>query len=139
MPAEGLKMLRPESFGPPRASYSAGVLATGPTEVVYLAGQTPTAGDGSIVGGDDVVAQTHTVFENIRAVLAEAGMDFSNVVKFTNYLVSADLLPGFRTARNELWPELFPDGDFPADTLLVISRLARPEFLVEIDTVAVRC
>jgi 2-iminobutanoate/2-iminopropanoate deaminase len=137
--ASGLKMLHPESFGERRMPYSPGVLAEGPTAVLYLAGQVPVDQDGTIVGDGDFIAQARKVFENIGAVLAEADMDFSNVVKFTNYLVNPDHLPEFRTVRSELWAEFFPDGAFPADTLLVITRLARPEFLLEIDTVAVRC
>ena len=139
MAAPGLRMLRPATLGAPRGPYSPGVLATRPTQVLYLAGQVPVDGEGSITGEGDIEMQARKVFGNIAAVLAEAGMDFSNVVKFTNYLVSPDYLPGLRAVRAELWPELFPDGDFPADTLLVVARLARPEFLIEIEAVAVRC
>jgi 2-iminobutanoate/2-iminopropanoate deaminase len=137
--ASGLKMLYPESFGQRRMPYSPGVLAEGPTAVLYLAGQVPVDHEGAIVGGGDFTTQARKVFENIGAVLAEANMDFSNVVKFTNYLINPDHLAEFRAVRSELWGELFPDGTHPADTLLVVARLARPEFLLEIDTVAVRC
>jgi enamine deaminase RidA (YjgF/YER057c/UK114 family) len=131
-------MLHPGSFGPPRTSYSPGVLAEHPVAILYLAGQTPTDGSGTVAEGD-FVAQVHQVFANIGSVLAEAEMDFSNVVKFTNYLVDADDLPVFRAVRSQLWTEYFPDGALPADTLLVISRLARPEFRLEVEAVAVRC
>jgi 2-iminobutanoate/2-iminopropanoate deaminase len=137
--APGLKMLHPDSFGQRRMPYSPGVLAEGPTAVLYLAGQVPVDHEGAIVGDGDFTTQARKVFENIGAVLAEADMDFSNVVKFTNYLVNPDHLAEFRAVRSELWGEFFPDGTHPADTLLVVARLARPEFLLEIDTVAVRC
>ena len=139
MAAPGLRMLRPSAFGAPRTPYSPAVLVTGPTQVLYLAGQVPVDGDGLIIGEGDIETQVRKVFENIGTVLSEAAMDFSNVVKFTNYLVSPDYLPGLRAVRSQLWPELFPDDSFPADTLLVVARLARPEFLVEIEAVAVRC
>ena len=139
MPAPGLTTLRPASFGAPRGPYSPAVLVTSPSAILYLAGQVPTDGEGAIVGEGDFTAQAYKVFENIGVVLAEAGMDFSNVVKFTNYLVSADYMPELRAVRSDLWGKFFPDGAFPADTLLVISRLASPEFLLEVDCVAVRC
>jgi enamine deaminase RidA (YjgF/YER057c/UK114 family) len=110
-----------------------------PSEILYLAGQVAAGGDGSVVGIGDFVAQARKVFENIGAVLAEATMDFSNIVKFTNYLVNPEDLVAFRAVRSELYENLFPDGKFPADSLLVISRLARPEYLLEIEAVAVRC
>ncbi|HVB06245.1 MAG TPA: RidA family protein [Acidimicrobiales bacterium] len=138
MPVEGLRMLRPASFGAPRGPYSPGVLAEAPTRLLYLAGQVPTDGEGGVVG-EDFATQARRVFQNIGAVLAEAGMGFGNVVKFTNYLVDPSHLPELRAVRGELWPELFPDGAFPADTLLVVARLARPEFLLEIEAVAVEC
>jgi enamine deaminase RidA (YjgF/YER057c/UK114 family) len=139
MAAPGLRMLRPAAFVARRGPYSPGVLAVQPREVLYLAGQVPVGADGAIVGEGDIELQARQVFENMGAVLAEANMDFSNVVKFTNYLVNPEDLPGLRTVRTELWVEFFPDGQFPADTLLVVARLARPEFLIEIEAVAVRC
>jgi enamine deaminase RidA (YjgF/YER057c/UK114 family) len=132
-------MLHPESFGQRQMPYSPGVLVENPTAVLYLAGQVPVDGDGAIVGEGDFAVQARKVFENIGQVLAAADMNFSNVVKFTNYLVNPDDLPELRAVRSELWGDLFPDRSYPADTLLVVSRLARAEFLLEIDTVAVRC
>ncbi|HVB07178.1 MAG TPA: RidA family protein [Acidimicrobiales bacterium] len=138
MPAEGLSMLRPASFGPPRGTYSPGVLAEAPGRILYVAGQTASDSEGRIVS-DDFTAQTRRVFENIGAVLAEAGMDFGNVVKLNYYLVNADHMPELVTLREELWPVLFPDGAFPAATLCVVSRLGRAEVLVEIEAIAVDC
>jgi 2-iminobutanoate/2-iminopropanoate deaminase len=139
MAAPGLTMLHPDAFGTRRMPYSPGVLVQAPTAVLYLAGQVPVDREGAIVGEGDFTVQARKVFENIGAVLAEAEMDFSNVVKFTNYLVDPDHMAEFRAVRSELWSEFFPQGALPADTLLVVARLARPEFLLEIDTVAVRC
>jgi 2-iminobutanoate/2-iminopropanoate deaminase len=139
MAAPGLRAIRPASFGAPQAPYSPGVLVDHPSAILYLAGQVPVDSDGAVVGEGDFTTQAKKVFENIGAVLAEAAMDFSNVVKFTNFLVDPAHLPELRTVRGELWPQLFPDGSFPADTLLVVARLARPEFLLEIEATAVRC
>lgn len=138
MAAHGFTMLRPASFGPSRGPYSPGVLVAAPTRVLYTAGQTPTDADGNIVGVD-FETQARRVFENLGVVLEEAGMSFSNVVKFTNYLINPEDMSALRVVRTELWAEYFPDGALPADTLLFVSRLARPDFLVEIEAVAMEC
>jgi enamine deaminase RidA (YjgF/YER057c/UK114 family) len=132
-------MIRPAVFAARRGPYSPGVLAQSPTAILLVAGQVAVGGDGAVVGAGQFASQARKIFENIGAVLAEADMDFSNVVKFTNYLVNPDDLGELRTVRAALWEEFFPDGNYPADTLLVVSRLARPEYLLEIECVAARC
>jgi enamine deaminase RidA (YjgF/YER057c/UK114 family) len=73
---------------------------------------------------------------NIGQVLDRAGVTFRDVVEFTSYLVGRESIPPFLTARTELFPTLYPDGDYPPNTLLVISGVVREEFLVEIKAVA---
>ena len=68
--------------------------------------------------------------------MKQAGADFNNVVEFTTYVVGRDSIQPFLDARVELFPGLYPDGDFPPNTLLVISGLVREEFLVEIKAMA---
>ena len=57
-------------------------------------------------------------------------------MKFTTYLVSAELISQFYEVREELFPELYPSGKYPPNTLLVIDRLVKPEFLLEIEAIA---
>ena len=84
----------------------------------------------------DVVAQTRQVFQNLGHVLVGAGATFSNVVEFTTYLVGRSSIQPFIDARTELFPGLYPGGDYPPNTLLVIAGLVQEEFLVEIKAVA---
>ena len=65
------------------------------------------------------------------------GASFSNVVEFTTYVVGRASVQPFMAARSEVFPSLYPDGDYPPNTLLVIEGLVREEFLVEIKAVAV--
>ena len=88
------------------------------------------------MGEGDIAAQTRQVFQNIGHVLAAAGAGFSNVVEFTSYVVGRDSVAGFIEGRTRVFPEIFPDGDYPPNTLLVIEGLVRPEFLVEVKAVA---
>ena len=106
------------------------------SELVFIAGQIAVGADGNPVGRNDVAAQTRQVYENIGKALEGVGATFSNVVEFTTYLVGRESFEPYAQTRSELFPELYPNADYPANTLLIISGLARPEFLVEIKAVA---
>ena len=56
--------------------------------------------------------------------------------KFTTYVVGRDSVQGFIDGRNQVFPDIFPNGDYPPNTLLVVDGLVRDEFLVEIKAVA---
>jgi enamine deaminase RidA (YjgF/YER057c/UK114 family) len=76
------------------------------------------------------------VLGNLGAVLKEAGADFSHVVQLMTFVVGAQNLPAFYAARNAAYAKLYPDADYPPNTLLVIERLANEEFLLEIQAIA---
>ena len=120
---------------PPIGAYSHLARVKG-GELLFIAGQVSVE-NGEIVAAGDVAAQTRQVYANLAKVLESAGAGFSNVVEFTTYLVGRDAFEPYSETRLELFPELFPDGDYPPNTLLIISGLARPELLVEIKAVAV--
>jgi enamine deaminase RidA (YjgF/YER057c/UK114 family) len=69
-------------------------------------------------------------------VLAAAGSELGDVLKMTTYVTDAALIDDFYRVREVLFADLFPDGVYPGNTLLVISRLVRPEFLIEIEALA---
>jgi enamine deaminase RidA (YjgF/YER057c/UK114 family) len=129
-----IKALRPKGLGPPLGMYSHGVEADG---LVVVAGQVGVTPDGA-VAGPDVAAQTRQVFENIAAVLGAGGCTMRDVIRLQTFLVSADDIPGFMAARQEVFPRHFPNGVYPPNTLLVISRLVRPELRVEVEALAVK-
>ena len=98
---------------------------------VYIAGQVSVAPDGSVVGAGDAEAQAEQVYRNLQTALAHAGATFKDVVKTTTYVVNEECIAATRAARLRYF-----ETDPPASTLLVISRLARPEFLLEIEAIA---
>ena len=130
------RVITPKSFGAPLGMYSHGMLAPG-GELLVVAGQVGVGRDGR-AAGDDVVGQTKQAFENVRAVLEAGGCRWRDVVRLQTFLVSADDIPGFMKARQDVFPGWFPDGAYPPNTLLVVSRLVRPELRVEIEAMAVR-
>ncbi|HZA22793.1 MAG TPA: RidA family protein [Dehalococcoidia bacterium] len=105
-------------------------------ELLFIAGQVALDSSGNLVGQGDVAAQTRQVFHNIGQILDRAGATFHNVAEFTTYLVGRDSIQPFLSARTELFPTLFPGGDYPPNTLLIIDSLVREESLVEIKAVA---
>jgi 2-iminobutanoate/2-iminopropanoate deaminase len=131
-----MKAITPKEFGAPLGMYSHGIVATG-NELVIVAGQVGMSATGK-VAVDDVVAQTKQAFDNVRTVIEAGGCSMRDVVRLQTFLTRADDIPGFMKARADIFPDYFPDGVYPPNTLLVISRLVRPELLVEIEAIAVR-
>lgn len=100
--------------------------------MIYLSGQTPTDA-GYKVRSSDFRRQAHAVYDNIEFALRSAGASLDNIVKTTTYLTDAGNIAPLREVRLERYKGLQAP---PANTLLVVSRLAEPEFLIEIDVVA---
>ena len=119
----------------PLGAYSVG-MSVNAGRLVYVAGQVGVDVSGNLVGPGDAAAQTSQVLRNIGGVLEAAGAGFSNVVEFTTYVVGRESVQGFIDGRNQVYPDIFPNGDYPPNTLLVVSGLVREEFLVEIKAVA---
>ena len=97
----------------------------------YLAGQTAGRPDGSVAA--DFKGQAEQVYENIKGVLKGCGLDLSNIAKTTNYLVDPDDMAVWREVQRKALGDIVP-----ASTLLFISRLARPEYKIEVDVIAAK-
>ena len=101
-------------------------------KTIYIAGQTATDSQGNIVGKGNIEAQTVQVCENLKAALAAAGAGFENVVKVTLYITKLENMIKMAEVRRRYFKE-----PYPVSTLLVISSLAHPDYLLEIDAIAV--
>jgi enamine deaminase RidA (YjgF/YER057c/UK114 family) len=130
------RIVTPKAFGAPLGMYSHGMVAPG-GEIVVVAGQVGIGRDGQATGGD-VVAQTKQALDNVRAVVEAAGCSMRDIVRFQTFLTHTADIDGFMKARAEVFPSYFPDGAYPPNTLLVVSRLVKPELLVEIEAMAVK-
>jgi 2-iminobutanoate/2-iminopropanoate deaminase len=120
--------IRVDGLADPISHYTDAVVAG---ELLFVSGLIAVDRQGALVGADDVAAQTRQVFENLRAVLDEAGCRFEDVVKVTVYLTDVDDRPKINPVRQEVF------GDArPASTLVEVSRLAVPGAKVEIEAVA---
>jgi enamine deaminase RidA (YjgF/YER057c/UK114 family) len=127
-----LRLIDPDDLPTP-ATYTHVVVATG-SRTVYVSGQEPEDLQGRLVGRGDLAAQARQVFANLGRALAAAGARPEQVAKITIYVVGhrREYLPVIEAARVELF------GDHrPADTLVGIETLSNPDYLIEVDAVAV--
>lgn len=125
----------PDDVSPPRGTYRHAVRSSG--EVLWLAGQVPIDEEGKTVGLGDPAAQLAQVMHNIERILHAAGAGWSDVVRLVMLCVGKENVVPLREARTRLWTELYPAGDFPTSTFIVVDGLASDEFLVEVEATAV--
>ena len=117
---------------PPAPGYTHVVIAPA-GRTVYVSGQVALDATGAVVVPGDFRAQARQVFENLKAALAAGGATFADVVKITIFVLDMTNLPALREIRDEYVNTAQP----PASTAVQVSRLAREEFLLEIEAVAV--
>ena len=135
MAKSGVAYLNPASAPPPQGLYSH-VARMAPGELAFIAGQVAVDANGNPVGVGDFAVQVGQVFDNLGKILHDLGSEFEAVVQFTTFLTDADFIPIWMRERATLFPKLFPGGKYPPNTLLVIERLVKPEFLLEVEAIA---
>jgi enamine deaminase RidA (YjgF/YER057c/UK114 family) len=128
---KNFQLFIPETM-PRSAGYSQVALVTG-GRTVFIAGQVGLDRSGNIVGRDDFRGQVRQVFENLKAAIESVGGSFRDVIKLNGYFLDLANLPDFRKVRDEYVNVESP----PASTAVQVPRLFRPEFLVEIEAIAV--
>jgi reactive intermediate/imine deaminase len=128
---KNLQLLVPETM-PQSVGYSQVAIVTGGS-MVFVAGQVALDTSGNVVGKEDFRTQVQQVFENLKAAIEAAGGTFNDVIKLNSYFLDLSHLPAFREVRDRYINLKNP----PASTAIQVSRLFRPEFLVEIEAVAV--
>lgn len=115
-------------------AFSQVVVAKG-ARTIYVSGQVAVDASGALVGGTDLGQQTTQVMRNLGLALAAAGASFADVVKITTYVV--DYRPEQRAVIGKARAPFFADRTPPASTLVGVSALAAPDWLIEIEAVAV--
>lgn len=127
-----LECINPEGLPVPE-TYTQVVVATG-TKLVFVSGQEPEDAQGNLVGRGDLATQARQVFANLGRALTAAGARPEQVTRITIYVVNhkRSYLPIIEAARLSLF------GDHkPADVLVGIATLSNPEYLIEVDAIAV--
>ena len=123
------RFLAPKSIRPPFARYSHGVEVPAGARLVLCSGQLGIGPDDSVP--DDAGAQAELCFANIAAVLAEAGLGLADIVRINAFVADRAVMEPYMQVRDRLFSD-----PAPASTLMIVSGFSRPEFKIEIETIA---
>jgi 2-iminobutanoate/2-iminopropanoate deaminase len=123
------RAVTPSSIRAPFASYSHGIVVAPGARLLLASGQLGVRPDDTVP--DDIDGQAVLCFENIKAILTEAGMTFADVVRFNAFMTDRAHFPIYGAVRSR-----YVQGDAFASTLLVVSGFTRPEFKIEVEATA---
>lgn len=124
--------LQPRSLKDPRPRYSQGIAVEGARRLIFIAGQTAADDQGRLVGQGDIDQQVERVFQNLGAVLGEAGASFAHLVQTTTYVTSLAYRDAYNRGRLKYY-----GSEPPANTLIAVSSLGHEDFLIEVEGIAV--
>ena len=127
-----LKHIQPDGLVNPATPYTQ-IVVIESGKLAFIAGQLSTNENGQTIGVGDIQAQLVQIVHNMKCALDGLGATFQNIVKMTTFMVNATDLDGFMTKRQEIFPELFPDGKYPANTLVIVEQLPNPDWLIEVE------
>jgi enamine deaminase RidA (YjgF/YER057c/UK114 family) len=125
--------INPPELGTP-PGYSQ-VVEVNATRIIFIAGQTALDRDGNLIGKNDFAVQAEQVFRNLGFALQASGCTTANLVKLTVFLTDMDNLASYREARNRFFASVTPSAA-PAVTLVEVSKLYGPDFMIEIEAIA---
>jgi reactive intermediate/imine deaminase len=125
-----VKRSNPPTLSKP-TGYTHVVEFNGPGRTIYISGQIALDKDGQVVGAGNMKAQAEQVFKNLQLALEAAGAKFSDVVKMNYYITDMDQAPAVREVRAR-----YLGDTAPASTLVQVVKLARPEFMLEVEVIA---
>lgn len=124
-----MRPLSPQTIAPPFSAYSHGVEVPAGSRLVFCSGQLGIDAKGNVPQGAG--AQAELCFAAIGAILGEAGLGLSDIVRINAYVTGREHLQPYMDVRNGLFVE-----PYPASTLMIVQGFARPEFVVEIEAIA---
>jgi enamine deaminase RidA (YjgF/YER057c/UK114 family) len=128
-----IRRLNPPELGDP-PGYSQ-IVEVRASRIIFIAGQTALDRDGALVGKNDFTAQADQVFRNLNTALQAVGCTAGDLAKLTVFLRDMGNLAAYREARNRFFAGVTPPAA-PAVTLIEVSKLYGPDFLIEIEAVA---
>jgi enamine deaminase RidA (YjgF/YER057c/UK114 family) len=123
------QIINPATMAPP-SGYSYAVKKSGTP--VFISGQVGIDAEGKLAGAGDIEAQTEQAFQNVRTVVEASGGSMDDIVKLTIFVTD----PTYRSAVVAARQRFFKAGEAPASTYLVVSGLAVPQLLVEVEAIA---
>jgi enamine deaminase RidA (YjgF/YER057c/UK114 family) len=129
------EFLNPKTLIPPGGAGYSHIAKVNKGTTVYLSGQVSSDATGKLIGEDDFEAQVEQVFHNLKLAVEAAGGTMADIVKL-NYYVVAELDPATVPKLRPIRDRYINVENPPASTFLVVTRLMRPGWLIEIEAVA---
>jgi 2-iminobutanoate/2-iminopropanoate deaminase len=129
-----LRRSNPPGVSTPPGRFHHVVTVPAGAQLAFVSGQVGDHADGRPID-PDATTQAVQVFSNLHTIVSALGAAPGAIVKFTTLVVGPEGLAGFRAARDRVFADWYPEGDVPANTLLIVAGLAAPEYLVEIEAV----
>jgi enamine deaminase RidA (YjgF/YER057c/UK114 family) len=129
----GVEFLNPDGL-PRNPAFSNVAVVSGSVRTIYIGGQDAIDAEGNVVGAGDIAAQTEQVLRNLRTALAAAGAGPEHVVKWNVFIVDGQDFRSGYAAFQRVWGDR-PNP--PVITAAMVKGLAHPDFLVEMDAIAV--
>lgn len=125
------RAFNPDTVAAPLGAYTHGIEIPEGARITFISGQVGVDAQGNLP--EDFRAQAENAFANCRAVLEHNGLGMADVVKITQFLVRREDIPVYRDVRGEYLGE-----ERPCSTLLLVSGLANPDMLIEVEMVAAK-
>ncbi len=124
--------INPDAVAAPLKPYYSNCVRVESGPLLFVSGQVALDADGALVGEGDLRAQAVQVLDNIKAILADQGAAMADIVKVTVYVTDISAFDGIADIREQYFPT-----DGPASVICEVPALAWPEFMIEIEAVAV--
>ena len=126
----------PSSMAVPHGAFSHVLKVGGVKEWIFFTDKAALTSEGRLVGEGDAGAQTTWVLDLIQIGLHSAGADWNNVVQLSTHLVGRSSVKPFLQARDEYFAKVYPEGDYPTNSLTVVDGLVREGMLVAVTALA---
>ena len=133
-----IENLNPPGLGPAQGLYSQATHVPAGLDTYHIAGQLAVGKDGSLIGVGDFEAQFHQVYGNLGDVLKALGEDYDSIIVMHTFMVHSQSIPKFMELRRALFPTIFKGPAYPPNTLLMVDRLVKEEFVIEVEAVAAK-
>ena len=124
------EIINPEKLCKPHAIYSHAIRVKA-GHLLFIKGITARDKDFNLIGKGDIKAQSRQIFENMKIILEQAGATFDNIAKLTTFVRDISKFKEIHEVRAEYFKK-----DYPATTMVEVSRLASEDVLIEIEAIA---
>ncbi len=132
-----IKHVNPDKLHSNPSAFTNIVTVEGPHTTVYIGGQNCVTTDGNIVGKGNVVEQTRQTLQNLKIAIESVGGKLKNIIKWTVYVVAGQKPEDNHASYREFLKIWGTENPPPLISMIYVSGLAHPDFLVEVDAIAI--